>query len=103
MRDLDDMLHEVLRKIYEDNKNLFPDNIVSLEKMKNHYQCFCSFRRASNTQALEQKVATSDIDILNRWKKVEAREGRRPGFLMQQHYAQFDLLLKPFLRYTKAM
>ena len=103
MQDLDEMLYEVLVDVFEDHRPLFPDDITSLEKVKKHYQCFRSFRRASNTRALEQKVATSDIDIVNRWKKVEAGGGRRPGFSMQQHYAQFDLLLKPFLRYTKAM
>ena len=103
MKDLDDMLQEILMDMFEDKRELFPDNIDGKDKVRKHYQCFRSFRRASNTRALEQKVATANIDIVNRWKKVEAGDRKRPGFTMQQHYAQFDLLLKPFLCYTRAV
>ena len=103
MRDLDEMLHDVLEEIFTSNKQLFPDDIKDMEDVKKHYQCFRSFRRASDTRAIEQRVPSPDIDIVNRWRKLEAGGGRRPGFSMQQHYAQFELLLKPFLRYTLAM
>ena len=103
VRDLDDMLHDVLVDLFDLKRNLFPEDIKTVEEIRKFYQCFRSFRRASDTRALEVKVSTPDIDIVNRWRKVEAAEGRRPGFDMKQHYAQFDLLLKPFLRYTSAM
>ena len=103
MRELDELLHEVLEEIFEFNQNLFSGDIKTLEDVRKFYQCFRLFRRGSDTRALEQKVSPADIDIVNRWRKVEAGSGRRPGFNMQQHYAQFDLLLKPFLRYTLVM
>ena len=96
MKDLDDMLHEVLGGIFEDEKHLFPEDIKSMDDIRKFYQCFRSFWRASDTRALEQKVPSTDIDIVNRWRKVEAGGGRRPDFSMQQHYAQFDLLLNFF-------
>ena len=34
MKDLDDMLHDVLTDIYSDNKDLFPVDILPLEKLK---------------------------------------------------------------------
>ena len=103
MRELNELLHKVLEEIFESNQNLFSGDIKTLEDARKFYQCFRSFRRGSDTRALEQKVSPSDIDIVNRWRKVEAGAGRRPGFNMQQHYAQFDLLLKPFLRYMSVM
>ena len=103
MKDLDNMLHDVMGSIFEDEKHLFPEDIKSMDDVCKFYQCFRSFRMASDTRALEMKVPSPDIDIVNRWRKVEAGGGRRPGFTMQQHYAQFDLLLQPFLRYTSVM
>ena len=103
MRDLDEMLQELLSSLLVNKKELFPEDIKNQDDIKKFYQCFRSFRRSSDTRALEQKVSSPDIDIVNRWRKVEAGQGRRPGYSMQQNYAQFDLLLKPFLRYTRAM
>ena len=103
MRDLDEMLQELLSSLLVNKKELFPEDIKNQDDIKKFYQCFRSFRRSSDTRALEQKLSSTDIDIVNRWRKVEAGQGRRPGYSMQQHYAQFDLLLKPFLRYTRAM
>ena len=103
MRHLDKMLHELLSHLFTTNKELFPEDIKSQDDVRKFYQCFRSFRRTSDTRAMEQKVSSADIDIVNRWRKVEAGAGRRPGYTMQQHYAQLDLLLKPFLRYTSAM
>ena len=102
-KELDDMLHEVLIELFEEKRLLFPPDITSVEHVRKFYQCFRSFRRASDTRAIEQKVDSPAIDIVNRWRLVEAAAGKRPAFTMQQHYAQIDLLLKPFLRYTRAM
>jgi hypothetical protein len=49
------------------------------------------------------KVAAADIDVVNRWKSVERADGNRPQRPMRQHYAELELLLGPFLRYTLAM
>ena len=71
--------------------------------IRERYQCFRSFRRASDTRALETKVDKDDVDIVNRWQTVEEAQGKRPSRPMRQHYAQFELLLGPFLRYTSMM
>lgn len=102
-RDIDDMLHEVLIEIFEDDRNLFPIDITNTELVRRHYQCYRTFRRSSDTRAIEEEVEGLDVDIVNRWAKVERAKGKRPGHKMPIHYAQFELLLKPFLRYTSAM
>jgi hypothetical protein len=62
------------------------------------HQVFRSFRRSSDTRAIEMNVSKTDIEIVNRWHAVEAAKGNRPNFPMHQHYAQLA-----FLRYTGAM
>jgi len=100
---LNDCLQDLLCEIFDDKNALFPGSITSKEMIRERYQCFRSFRRASDTRALETKVDKNDVDIVNRWRTVEEAQGKRPSRPMRQHYAQFELLLGPFLRYTSMM
>ena len=101
-RDIDDLLHEVLEDLHASARALFPPD-VDLEDLWKSYQAFRTFRKPSDTRAMEEGVSPDDIDTVNRWKKDEAAGGVRPGRGMRHRYAQFDELLKPFLRYTWAM
>jgi hypothetical protein len=100
---LDDMLTEILEEIYDMNPESFPLSITDKDDISRNYQVFRTFRRSSDTRALEQQVSGNDIDIVNRWHRVEEAKGGRPTFQMKEHYAQVELLLKPFIRYTSAM
>ena len=99
---LDATLHEYLEVLYEDEID-FPQEITSVEDIRERFSVFRSFRRASNTRAINQNVNMNDIDVINRWKSVEAAQGKKPSRPMRQHYAEVGALLDPFLRYTKAM
>lgn len=101
-RDIDDLLHEVLGDLHTSARELFPPD-VDQEDLRKSYQAFRTFRKTSDTRAIEVKVSSNDIDTVNRWKKEEADGGVRPGNIMRQRYAQFEELLQPFLRYTWAM
>ena len=48
-------------------------------------------------------VNDKDIDVVNQWKQVESAKGKRPNQPMKQYYAQAELLLSLFKRYTNAM
>jgi hypothetical protein len=100
---LDDALVEVLEEVYDTNPEMFPPDISNKESLPKHYQVFRSLRRTSDTRAIEKKVSQVDIDVVNRWQTVERAKGKRPNMPMRQHYAQLDLLIEPFLRYTGAM
>ena len=50
------------------------------------------------------KVATSDIETVNRWSEEQrAKTGNKVSMPMRQHCAQPQLLVEPFVRYTSAM
>jgi hypothetical protein len=100
---LDDMLIEVLEEMYELNADSFPVSITSKDDINGSYQVFRTFRRSSDTRALEKNLSTNDINIVNRWHKIEQAKGGRPVFQMKDHYAQVEILLEPFIRYTTAM
>jgi hypothetical protein len=101
-RDLDVKLIELLEEMFEEDYKLFPQLLVK-EDILSSYSVYRTPRRSSDTRALEMKVAKTDIEIVNRWHTIERSKGNRPGFSMEQHYAQAELLLGPYLRYTSAM
>ena len=101
-RDIDLLLHELLYEIFESSRALFPPNITSFDDIAENYKCNRSLRRTSDTRAIEEKVDSSDIEIVNRWNQ-RALQKKVAGQAMKHHYAQFELLVKPFLRYTLAM
>ena len=99
---LDAISHDYLELLHADGIP-FPQEIKSEEDIRERFSVHRSFRRASNTRAINQKVDISDVDVINRWKSVEAAQGKKPSRPMRQHYAEGSSLLEPFLRYTKAM
>ena len=106
-------LLDILEECFKDNASLFPSDIRSAlsesdevrEILGSHYACYRTFRRTSDTRAMNKKreLDTDDVDIVNRWRTVELSKGRRPQRAMRHHYADVQLLLDPFLRYTSAM
>lgn len=113
-KDIDALLIAALQTIYENNSSLFPVEIRAQieegdkdlhETLCQSYSCFRTFRRTSDSRALDMrhKLNKDDVDIVNRWKSVEAAKGKRPKLAMKQHYADVQVILKPFLSYTKAM
>ena len=85
VRDIDHMLINSLVKIYEKEKVLFPVDIrVLIEEddddirvvLEKYYSCFRSFRRTSNSRALENRneLHDADIDIVNRWRRNKVTE-----------------------------
>ena len=101
--EVNEMLHEALLHLYDEDRSSFPEQILHREMIPKHFQIFRSLRRSSDTRAIEMKIDTKDIDVVNRWRTVEEARGKRPSRPMHQHYAQLELLVDPFLRYTTKM
>lgn len=62
-----------------------------------------SFRRGSDTHAINQKVDTSDIERNNRWRSVENAKAKQPKLRMIHHYTEVSLSLPALLRYSQAL
>ena len=100
---VDDTVHELLNDIFQSDHSLFPPSIDSPEKISYSYQCFRSFRRTSATRATEVGISTNDANTISRWQEGQNKKAKKSSSSMRQHYTQFDLLIKPFLRYTSQM
>jgi hypothetical protein len=99
---MNNALLEVLEDIFDSQRELFPASLTDKETLRQQYQAFRTLRRTSDTRALELGVAQPDIDLVNHWKTVEKADSR-PNRPMRQWYAEFGLLIAPFLCYTWAM
>ena len=102
-RELDSHFHEILEKLYERQKNLFRPIISSSEDIVDFYKCFITFRRSSTTRVMELKLDSTYIDIINKWVQASNQNDVTGAQPMKHYYAQYELLLKPFLRYTNEM
>jgi len=99
---LDRTLHDLLIRLY-DQGEVFPAEVSCEEDISDRFSVYRSLRRASDTRAINKKVSSNDIDVVNRWKRVETGKGRKFTGPMRQHYAEVSYLIEPFLRYTYAM
>jgi hypothetical protein len=97
-------LWEGLVHIWERSPKLFMDNIRTAEEVELKYNVFRSFRRGSDSRAIEQGLDRTVTDTVNRWKVVERAGGSRPVHgSMSQYYADAKLLKKVHHKYTYAM
>jgi len=62
-----------------------------------------SFRRGATTEARNQQVPESDINLMNRWRNFEKAGGKRPRMRMQDHYSDISLMIPSLLRFSKAL
>jgi hypothetical protein len=99
-RSLNDAFLEILEDLFDTHRELFPASIDSKETLRKRIQAYRTFRRTSDSIAIDEGVDKTDIDIVNRWEALEKAKGSRPNRPMRQHYAELELLLRPFLRYT---
>jgi hypothetical protein len=102
-RVMNGMLHEVLEEVRVEHPTLFLADITSRADIEEKYNVFRSFRRGSDSRAIAMNVGPIDIDVVNRWTKKEAAGTSRASHKMKHHYADINILLPNFERYTKVM
>ena len=79
-----------------------PDLIKVEDDVEDIYNVRRSLRRGSQTTAREAGVPRTDIDLINRWRGVEATGGRASG-AMRNYYTEIRLIHKHLLVYSKSL
>ena len=102
--ELNDMFQEGMIALFELDSSLFDKEIKTQADIKNKYHVYRSFRRGSDTRAIEMAVSQADINVVNRWAKEDRAGHKKASFqTMSEYYSDVKILLGPFLRYTQAM
>ena len=58
-------MNKVLEEMFDKVKNLLPPDIKTKENLVESYNCLRSFRRASDTRAMDMKVSVTDIETVD--------------------------------------
>jgi hypothetical protein len=80
-----------------------PDLISPTIDVMAEYGMARSFRRGSDTQALNRKVAQIYIEMNCRWRLVEQAKGKTPRLRMIHHYAEVKQAVESLVRYSLAL
>jgi hypothetical protein len=99
MSDYEEIFYDILHEIQDQRPDLIgPD--VDIEQI---YGFYCSFRRGATTRAREQGVSEADIDLINRWRKVERALDMKPSLAIRDHYTEVVQLKSSRLRFSKPL
>ena len=99
---LKDFDGEILERIARVQSS-FPELILSSINVHEEYGLSRSFRRGSNSEALNRGVSEATIDRNNRWRKVERAGARKAKLQMRDHYTEVLVSLKRYLEYSQAL
>jgi hypothetical protein len=88
-----------LRAIQERDSSVIKEDVQVYEE----YGISRSFRRGATTEARNQRVSESDINLMNRWRNFEKAGGKRPRMRMQDHYSDITLMIPSLIRFSQAL
>ena len=91
IRQIDAKLHGHLVQLFKEGEK-FPLEINSSEDVFERLSAFRSLRRASKTLDLNNNILAADVDVVNRWKTVEAAKCRKPNWPMKHYCAEISEL-----------
>jgi hypothetical protein len=80
-----------------------PDIIGRHVNVMEEYGVSRSFRRGSDTHAINQGLSVLTIECNNRWRSLEMAQGKAPSLRMIHHYSDIQQLLPTLLEYSKAL
>jgi len=92
-------VHAAINKLHERLPTLIPREIAEGGRV-NLYR---SFRRGVTTRPKEQGVEESTIEMNNRWRKVENKQGGLPNLPMTQLYVEITQALTSKLRFSLSL
>ena len=79
-------------------------NLIPLDvDVRTEYGVYRSLRRGATTHARNCGVKVEDIQMNNRWRKVEAAKGKAASLNIRDHYTEVKLAIKTLIRFSIAL
>jgi hypothetical protein len=92
-------LHDILERVQSQQNDIIPLDIEVRERFNIHR----SFRRGATTRAKEMNVPEATIELNNRWRKVQNKQGGLPNLPMSQLYVEISQALTSKLRFSRSL
>ena len=97
MQDYEDLFFTYVMKVQKLDSRLIPKDV----DVPNDMGLNRSLRRGSTSAARSRNVSETDIDLMNRWRKIENAKGMKPAHKMRDHYSDVRLMAPAYLRYSQ--
>ena len=91
--------HAALVKVQSTSPGLISNDI----EIDDRFNVYRSFRRGATTRAKEQGVDEPTIEMNNRWRKWQNKQGGMPNLPMTQLYVEISQVLTSKLRFSKSL
>ena len=91
--------HSVLNKVQSSGSGIIATDVVVDER----FNVYRSFRRGATTRAKEQGVDEPTIEMNNRWRKWQNKQGGMPNLPMTQLYVEISQILTSKLRFSLSL
>jgi hypothetical protein len=91
--------HEAVKRVQDSSPGLIPSSI----DVEARYNVYRSFRRGATTRAKEQGVDEATIEMNNRWRKWQNKQGSLPNLPMSQLYVEITQVLTSKLRFSSSL
>ena len=91
-------LHIVLETVQK-TTSYIDDNV----NIREEYGIFRSLRRGATTEAHNQGVPDTVIEMNNRWRKIERAKGKKASLTLSQHYTEVKQAVQVLLKFSKAL
>jgi hypothetical protein len=92
-------LHSIMIKLQESGQGEIPPGI----EVEQRFNVYRSFRRGATTRAKEQGVDEATIEMNNRWRKWQNKQGSLPNLPMSQLYVEISQVLTSKLRFSLSL
>ena len=99
MNDLNAEFHDILERLQREGGSGIPEDLIVNER----FNVYRSFRRGATTRAKEMKVDPDVIEMNNRWRKVENKQGSLPKLPMSQLYMEITQVLDSKLQFSRSL
>jgi hypothetical protein len=92
-------LVEYLQAVKDTQPGVIPPEVDCGE----HFGISRSFRRGATSAARARGVDDRQVELINRWRKVESAKGRHPSLPMIEHYSDIQALVPEMVKFSQAL
>jgi hypothetical protein len=81
----------------------YPDLIPADVEISEQFGLSHSFRRGSMSVSRTRGVDDKQVELINRWQKVESAWGKKPSLPMKEHYSDIAIMIPEMVKYSKVL
>jgi hypothetical protein len=92
-------LHKMINNVKDESPKLIPEGII----IDDRFNIYRSFRRGATTRAKEKGVSEPIIEMNNRWRKFQNKQGSLPNLPMSQLYIDIRQAFDTKIKFSQSL